>query len=156
MIIFSFLYPPFISPTSYWFPTPNSSLFLFMFVFFFRSSFLLWKKEYSICLSESGLFYLTWWSLLLSIFLKNDNFVLYGRITPHEVYMSHFLYPFISLMVTYSGSITWLLWIVLVSWLSIKLQWTFTCIFLLVHIFPSLGIELSGYIENGCFIRNSK
>jgi hypothetical protein len=51
-----------------------------------KSRFQIWKKKSGICLSESGLFHLTWWSSGPSIL---DWIILHG------VYAPHFLYPFI-------------------------------------------------------------
>jgi hypothetical protein len=39
-----------------------------------KSGFCIWEKIYDICLSESGLFHLTWWVLVLSIFLQTTWF----------------------------------------------------------------------------------
>jgi hypothetical protein len=67
------------------------------FFFIFRSRLFISEKACNICLSEYGLFHLTWWSPLLYIFLQQHNFIhLYGLIILHCVDTPHFLYPFIT------------------------------------------------------------
>jgi hypothetical protein len=46
---------------------PTTSFFYFH---VFVSRFCMWEKLYDTCLSESGLFYLTWWSLFVYVFLQ--------------------------------------------------------------------------------------
>jgi hypothetical protein len=55
-----------------WFtPCSNSSSFIFTFLSLFsKLKFCIWKKTCYFWLSESGLFRLTWWYLVLPIFLQ--------------------------------------------------------------------------------------
>jgi hypothetical protein len=73
------------------------------FLFFFKDKILHMHKNIGICLSQSGLFHLTWWLPVLSIFLKWHSF--YGWLiflcvcVYVSVRVSRFLYLFISLWI---------------------------------------------------------
>jgi hypothetical protein len=67
------------------FSYPSSLPFRFMsfclFVCFYESGFCMWERTYDICLSESGLFCLTQWSPVPSIFLQMICFHLASWLT---------------------------------------------------------------------------
>jgi hypothetical protein len=51
------------------FPSPLKSSAFYVYVLF-KSRVCMWKKAWDICVTESGLFHLTWWSPIQSIFMQ--------------------------------------------------------------------------------------
>jgi hypothetical protein len=67
--------------------------------------FCIWEKTHNNCLWEFGLFYLTKWSQVQSIFLQMNNFILlYGWIILHWVHI-----PYFCIYLSADGHLGWLL-----------------------------------------------